>query len=440
MKSYRYYLRLSTAFLSRFKGLMFVGVIIGFFVFLFLRFFFPIMAGVPVEYIGMTGRFHSDGMPNEILAMVSDGLTSLDEEGDAVGNLAETWETTDDGRTWVFQIRSGVKWHDGSEVTSNTIQYFFEDVEISRPDARTIVFKLDSPFAPFPIVVSRPTFKQGLLGTGVWRVKKISLAGAYVKKLELTNGREKKVIKFYPTEEKTKTAFKLGEIDKIQDVINPTPFNEWNTVDISEEVNLGRYVGIFFNTEEGRSLSDKKLRQALSYSIDKNSFSSERAIGPISPSSWAYNPQIKSYDYDIEHAKELLSDFSDEALENLNINLSTTPTLLPIAESVASYWREIGVKTEVHVTPVLPTDYQAFLAIYDIPEDPDQYSTWHSTQLVTNISHLSNPRIDKLLEDGRLELGPDERKKIYLDFQRFLLEDAPAVFLYHPVNYTVNRK
>jgi len=44
------------------------------------------------------------------------------------------------------------------------------------------------------------------------------------------------------------------------------------------------------------------------------------------------------------------------------------------------------------------------------------------------------------LEDGRIELDTEVRKKIYFDFQRFLLEDAPAAFLVNPVSYTVTRK
>ena len=80
------------------------------------------------------------------------------------------------------------------------------------------------------------------------------------------------------------------------------------------------------------------------------------------------------------------------------------------------------------------------MATVDIPKDPDQYSLWHSTQTSTNVSRLANPRIDKLLEDGRIELDQETRKKIYLDFQRFLVEEVPAVFLYHPEYYTIKRK
>ena len=131
---------------------------------------------------------------------------------------------------------------------------------------------------------------------------------------------------------------------------------------------------------------------------------------------------------------------ADELKENLTVNIITTPALLSVAESIARDWAEVGVKGNVQVSSGVPAEYQALLAIFDIPEDPDQYSIWHSTQTSTNITHYQSPRIDKLLEDGRVELNIEERKKIYLDFQRFLVEDSPAAFLYHPTTYTVKRK
>jgi peptide/nickel transport system substrate-binding protein len=187
-------------------------------------------------------------------------------------------------------------------------------------------------------------------------------------------------------------------------------------------------------------LSEKSLRQALTYAIDKKSFEGERAYGPISPDSWAYNPQVKTYSYDPDRAKELIEELPEEQTANMEIKLVTTPVLLPQAEKIAKFWEEVGVKTVLQVSSGVPADYQALLAVFDIPKDPDQYSIWHSTQPATNISNYQSPRIDKLLEDGRLELITEERRKIYLDFQRYLVEDSPAAFLYHPISYTVNRK
>ncbi|MFA5795842.1 MAG: hypothetical protein WC885_01540, partial [Candidatus Shapirobacteria bacterium] len=74
-----------------------------------------------------------------------------------------------------------------------------------------------------------------------------------------------------------------------------------------------------------------------------------------------------------------------------------------------------------------------------IPADPDQYTFWHSTQEKTNITHLNNSRIDKLLEEGRLTFNLQDRKKIYLDFQKFLLEESPVIFISYPTIYSVSR-
>ena len=134
------------------------------------------------------------------------------------------------------------------------------------------------------------------------------------------------------------------------------------------------------------------------------------------------------------------NDLSKEVLNDLSINIATIPVLLGQAEKIAANWRDLGIAVNVQVVSSVPDSFDTFLAVLDIPQDPDQYSLWHSSQDVTNISNYKNPRIDKLLEDGRTVTNLSERKKIYLDFQRFLIEDSPAAFLYHPISYTIVRK
>jgi peptide/nickel transport system substrate-binding protein len=332
------------------------------------------------------------------------------------------------------------QWQDGETILSSHIHFEFSDVSVERPDEKTIVFKLENPFTPFPSVVAKPIFRQGLLGVGEWRVSKVRLSGSYVSNLEIEDsGGNQKIYKFYPTEERAKLAFKLGEVDILQGLFNPTPFNNWKLVNVSESTEIHKASVIFLNTSD-KFLAEKNLRQALYYAIDKDEFAGPRSLSPIAPDSWAFNPQVKPYNYDPERAKELIEDLSDEIKDNLSIKLVTPPLLLSEAEKIASYWKEVGVETLVQVSSGIPTEYQALLAIYDIPKDPDQYALWHSTQEATNISKLKNPRIDALLESGRSELALEERKNIYLDFQRFLLEEAPAIFLYHPITYTISRR
>ena len=437
----RFWFRLTIAFIVRFRGILFMGVVFGFFIFIGLTFLFPLLTQSKTEYIGMTGRYTTEDLPEEVIRLIGNGLTKIDKDGKVVLDLAKEIEEKEKGKIWIFRLRDDIYWHDGTKVDSKTINYSFPDVTVTKLDEKTIMFELKNPFSAFGSVVSRPIFSRGLLGTGEWRVKKLTTNGAYVERITLQNNqKQKKEFRFFPNEERTKFAFKYGQIDYILDLINPSPLEKWNTAVLTADIRKDRFVGIFLNNSDPTIGDNKSLRQALSYAIDKDGLMEERVISPIHPDSWVYNPQVKRYDYDPEHARELLKDVPKEILDGLNIQLVTIPVLLETAEKVAKYWEEIGVKSIVKVSSNLPDEYQALLVIYDIPKDPDQYSIWHSTQSETNISKYSNPRIDKLLEDGRLETDEQQRKKIYLDFQRFLLEDAPVIMLYHPVSYQVERK
>ena len=408
--------------------------------FFLLRFLIPALDFVKTQRIGETGRYTLGSLPTPILRLVGNGLTKIDTDGSVIPDLASSWETTDKGKTWIFTLKDNLTWQDGGKVTSKDINYQFSDVTIERPDDKTIVFKLQNTYSAFPSVVSRPTFKSGLLGTGEWKVNKISLNGANVEQIDLASKTGGKIsYKFYPTEERTKSAFELGEVDRVDDLFSISPFDTWPKVKIADTPSTGEYVAVFFNTQDN-TWKEKNLRQALSYAIDKNKLGGMRAISPISLDSWAYNPQVKPYDYDAAKAKQMIDDFkSSSKINDLSINLSVSPLLLDKAEIIAEDWKVAGVNVNLQVVSAIPGDFQAFMAILDIPEDPDQYSLWHSTQESTNITRYQNVRIDKLLEDGRSEIDTETRKKIYLDFQRYLLEDAPAVFLYYPTTYSVSR-
>lgn len=440
MLTIRYFIRLLAAFIVRFRAIILLGAFLGGIAFLALRILGPSLLTRNTERVGMVGRYRTENLPGSVLNLIGNGLTKIKEDGTVAPDLASSWESPDGGQTWVFKLKDNIFWQDGKKVTSTSINYQFSDAQIERPDEKTLVFKLESAFAPFPYVVSKPTFSKGLLGTGEWRVTKATVSAGFIQRLVLVDkDGNRKIIKFYPTEERAKLGFKLGEIDILESIFNPEPFNEWGVVEVEKEVGNSRYVAVFFNTQD-KLLGEKSFRQALAYAIKKDGFDGPRAVSPISPNSWAFNPQVKPYHYDSARAKELIDDLADELKENLTVSIVTTPALLSVAEAIAKDWAEVGVTGNVQVSSGIPAEYQTLLAIFDVGEDPDQYSIWHSTQTSTNISRYQTPRIDKLLEDGRVELNIEERKKIYLDFQRFLVEDSPAAFLYHPTNYTIKRK
>lgn len=430
----RYIFRLIQAFFKKFKVILFFSVFIGAVIFLLTTIILPSVLTRTREKIGIVGKYSVDNLPDSVVSLISSGLTTVDETGIPNPSLAKSWETTDGGKTWIFTLDDQKTWQDGENIKSGDINYEFSDAEINKIDDKTIEFKLQTPFSAFPVVVSKPLFKKGLLGTGEWEVKKVSLVGGFVNKITLTDqNNNAKNYTFYPTEERLKLGYKLGEINTISDVSDPKPFDTWRTSKVETQVSANRFTAVFLNTED-QFLAEKTVRQALNYGVDKSIFGENRALGPISQESWGYNPQVKPYELDIEKAKELL-----DSKEEIPLVLSTTTNLLDVAEKIKSDWEKIGIKTEIQVVSGIPENYQAFLATVDIPKDPDQYVLWHSTQ-ETNLSHYKNPRIDKLLEDGRTELQQEERKKIYLDFQRFLIEDSPAIFLYHPASYTITRK
>ena len=435
----RYPLRLLFAYISRFKGLIAFGVLIGILFFFLARLILPYNSFGSEEKIGLIGKYHPDDLPDFILADIGRGLTLIDQEGNVVPDIASSWETTDKGKTWIFNLKEDIFWQDKTPIVSSDITYDFSDVEIERPDSQTLIFKLQEEYIPFPSVVSKPVFKKGLLGAGDWKVENLKVNGSFTEELKLVNTiNQKKYYKFYPTSERLILAYKMGRIDKILNLFDKKPFDSWETSTITESVNQKQVVTLFFNNKD-KLLSEKNVRQALNYALDKDVMG-ERALGPIKPKSWAYNPQVKKYNFDKEKAKKLIEELSPEQKKDLKITLITTPLLLELGEEISKEWNDIGLKTNVLVTSVIPNQFQAFLTILDIPNDPDQYSLWHSTQQSSNVSHYGSPRIDKLLEDGRKTINSEDRRKIYIDFQRFLLEDLPAAFLYHPKYYTVVRK
>ena len=123
------------------------------------------------------------------------------------------------------------------------------------------------------------------------------------------------------------------------------------------------------------------------------------------------------------------------------ITLTTTPNLEEAGNKVINSWKSLGLNVKLRVESGIPQNFQALLITQSIPQDPDQYYLWHATQIKTNLSGYDSKRVDKALEDGRKIITEEERKEKYFDFQKILLEDAPAVFLYfHKYNIAYLKK
>ncbi len=391
--------------------------------------------------IGVIGQYQINTIPNSILEDISSGLTIISENGEPKPGLAESWTIENEGKTYIFKIRAeNIYWHDGKTVKVSDINYNFKDIDFS-VNQDSLIFKLKEPFAPMPAVLAKPIFKKGLIGLGKYKVKKIVNSGKFISLISLTAFNKKddlpnKLYRFYNNETDLKTAFNLGEINQMDNLFNINNITTGSKIKTTKKIMENAYIAVFFNTNNP-PFASKTFRQALSYAIPKET-GLKRALTPIDSSSWVYNPDVKPYVQDLAHALSLLEAENIDT-GNLAINISTFPQFENIANQIKENWQQVGINSNVRIINSLPENYEVLILAREIPKDPDQYYFWHSTQS-GNISFFKNLRIDKLLEDGRRIIDKEERKSIYLDFQRFLVEETSAIFLTHPEVYRVTRE
>lgn len=459
-----------TAFFKKHGFIIVTSLIIGIILFWFLL--PPALNSFAVSkrhYIGYVAEASLANLPDPIKNQLSIGLTVTTVDGTVLPALAERWTVEQDGTTYRFLLKKNILWQDGSAVTPQDIQYSFPDVEtIITPN--DIVFKLPTPFAPFPTSVSQPLFKQStlkgplfltrptLLGIGPYRITNYVRSGNRLKELVVDGEGERFIYRFYQTEDDAIIAYKRGEVDSLPNLSREYDFYTWPNVTIEKTLNLNQYLAIFFNTRNPKFT--KGVRQALSYALEKKQ-GEERTLGPISPLSWGYLPGGKTYDKDWERGSERI--LSEPPGELLTFEITTTTLFAKEAEEIKKTWEEFGQKVtedckkssaikdksicefaKITVTIRInnfpdTSNFELLLVGQQIPSDPDQYALWHSNES-TNFTGYKNTRIDNLLEKGRQTYDPQERTEIYQEFQQFFLEDPPAIFLRYLPTYGVERK
>lgn len=440
-KKFRFAWLLTAAFIKRYYIFFLASLLLG------ITFFWmwPIISHRMPKFranhtVGIIGRYTEQNLPDFIIQKVSIGLTQIDENGKTFPGIATSWNTSENGKIWTFNLDHNLTWSDETPIRAQDIQYQYNDVQSEVVDDYTIKYTLPETFAPFPAVMSKPIFKDGK-GLGPYKITKVQRQGEALKLLQFypitkTSTLPSITYNFYATEDQAILGFKLGEIDELMELNNTADIGNWPNVKVSQQVKRNRYTAIFFNLDsQVADLKEKQVRQGLAYAIQDKSFGNPRAISTIPETNWAYNPQVKTYDYDLERAKQFLD---PKRTEPLKLTLTTFNELLPVAEKIAQDWLAANVHTEIVVVNSIPDTFDVLLATQEVPNDPDQYALWHSTQGGGRL-HYQNPKIDKLLEDGRKVVNQDERKTLYYDFQRFLNEDLPAIFLYHPSTYDLKR-
>jgi len=392
------------------------------------------------ENIGIEGLYTFKNIPEEIVNQISYGLT-INSENDKsdISPIVESLIVENENKDYIFTLKNDIFWHNGKKLISSDIDYSsISGIKVTNLSENKIKISLEKQFSPVLSVLSKPLFKKNTIGLGSYKIKKYSLQEGYLKTLYLVPVKDnlpRLIYRFYQNENDLINAYKLGDVNKIKVTSFSPELSNWSKSKINQKIETDqRYSAIFFNTQK---INNKQLRQALAYATPKTKDKNERCLGPISPESWAYNPTVKEYNYNATRAREL---FENNKIESINLTVGDR-RLLPVAEEIKKSWESVlKLKTNITIESQIDTEtFDAILTYGSIPNDPDQYLFWHSTQTKSNLTKLNDSRIDKLLEDGRFVIDQLERKNIYQDFQRYLLEESPAIFLSYPNTYTITR-
>jgi len=312
-------------------------------------------------------------------------------------------------------------------------------------------------------------FARYPLGSGRYRVTRTEQNAVYLTQNEY-DGYESDVknivFKVFPDQESLEMSFRIGSLDAVggwdYELLNFT--EEYSNLQKFEKVEDYRTKLMFFNTRR-EAFEGKDVRIGLSYIIDRESLIEGSNIGgsvrrgPFSEGSWAFNEDVDYYSYNPEKAAEHFKTlgferneesgyFESENGEILSFTLSyfdsvTNERLVTVLKEML---KEEGIvlKSEklsynqITQEIIATRDFDILLYEIETTIDPDQYNLWHSLRVNhpdLNISGYSYERVDILLEDGRKSLDRDVRKEKYDLFQKYLMADAPVVFLYNPTFY-----
>ncbi len=445
----------------------------------------------------------SDSASHSVAGMVFNGLVKYDKDMNIVGDLAESWDFTQNGLVITFHLRKGVQWHDGKSFTAADVLYTYQVttnpktptayagdfLKIKKAevlDDYTFRVTYDKPFAPALISWASAILPRHLLagkditksplarhpiGTGPYKFKewvagqKIVLVSNenYFEGRPYIDGRVTRIIPDTATMFLELRAQNIG-------MMGLTPLQYTRQTDNSlfkENFNKYRYLS-FAYTYLGYNLknplfTDKRVRQAISYAVNKDEIISgvllglgKPATGPYKHGTWAYNDKVKIYNYDPAKARELLKQAgltdanNDGVLEKdgktFEFEILTNQgneTRQKCAEIIQRQLKEVGISVKIRIVEwsAFVTDFinkrrfDAVILGWTIPLDPDAYDVWHSSKTSPeelNFVSYKNPEADEMLEKGRSTFNQAERKKYYDRFQEILAEDQPYTFLYVP--------
>jgi peptide/nickel transport system substrate-binding protein len=318
-----------------------------------------VVIGVTTDPGSLNPAITTSGPVHTITDQIFNGLVGLDDELNPVPELAASWEVSEDGTVYTFNLQPNVTWHDGEPFTSADVKFSFEEVllqfhartkaglenvltSIETPDPLTVVFTFSQPYGPLlqrldvveaPIIpmhifagkdVQNDPANLTPIGTGPFKFVE------YVKGEQITlernpdyfrEGRpylEGVIFRIIPDANTALLALEQSEVDYLSSV----PGSEIERLQSLPDIRLAQGFGgsggsLCQNTlipNMTRAPFDQlEVRQAFYQALDRQ-FILDRvyfgqgsvSTGPISSQMWAYSPDVQSYPYDPDAASALL--------------------------------------------------------------------------------------------------------------------------------------
>ena len=419
--------------------------------------------------------------------LVFDTLVEADPTGKLVPSLAEKWDVAADGLTYTFTLRSGVKFHDGSEMTSTDVKFTIDRIvdpatksprrgvfssvkEVTAPDPTTVVVTLSKPYAPLLNVLADVTasivpkavveakgddFSDAPVGTGAfkwesWRrdteIKLVANADYWQPDLPYLDG----VMVSFNSDSNARAAnVRSGTIDLLW---NAPP--ELYTVlkgDSAVQVIGGEgstsFQYMLLNMAKA-PFSDVRVRQAIYNTLNREQIrtisrpdtTATLNAGFLPPGHWA---ELKTPVYatgDLDKAKALLADAGLSAGFPMEIMvLNGSDFHIRSAQAIQQQLQPLGI--QVKVTTVDSGEQQQRLAGGNFDSvitgfsgslDPDERLTSaFGTGGGVNYAKFSDPQVDDLIAQGRAATDQSQRATIYQQVQQRLAEIGPMAFTFN---------
>lgn len=430
-------------------------------------------------YIHQTGTIST----LRILQNIHDGLVTADKDLNIIPELAESYEVSSDGLTYTFNLRKGVKFHDGSDLTSADVKYSFETLmdpdtgavnkpvfnsvgSIDTPDDYTVIIKMDQINMPFlgrlaglgagAIIPEGSASIQGETPIGAGPLKFVRREMGNEVELERFNNYwdgpaciDRLIAKEVTEPTVRLTGLRTGEMDLINDIpadrIEEIK-NDKNLKVLSWSHGVFDFVNLNYKHEP---FQDERVRLAIDYMIDKEMLlqgalwgQGKIAASPGFVSSASYNKNLNQRPQDIAKAKALLAEAGYGPGDLKVVFKATTnyPYHVEAAQILVEWFRQAGVEltieqltwadwlSQVWVDKDFQMSMMNFNSIWE--EDFLYYSLYNSTGGF-NYRGINDTVIDELTEKARVTVDDGARADIYREVQQRVFDKVHDIVVWH---------